>query len=366
MRSLLFLTHIVKDENNGVWKKVLSQVKALAQNSFNIDLVYRLDDNSYILKSNGIEKKIKLQQKNIIFYNVSKIIKKKYDVVYIRKPHGGFYALFLFFALKKIKKINPNALIYMEIPTYPYANEVRTFKGYISHYIYELSFCVFKKYLTKILCIGDAPEYIKNVPTVKFRNGVDTDLIQMIDNRPPHDSFIFVGIANLVYWHGYDRLLMSIKKYNGTKNVKFYIIGDTEPELSRLKSIVHQYNLDDRVIFLGRKSQIQIINILKTVHVCVDSLGRHRSGNKKNDSIKSKEYAAMGLPFIKSHDDDSFNNEPFIYQVSANEKEFSIDNIICWYEDLPSNFRLQERNYAINNLAWEKIYQDFFLKEDCC
>ncbi|EFC4339984.1 hypothetical protein E6D64_21150, partial [Escherichia coli] len=94
MRSLLFLTHIVKDENNGVWKKVLSQVKALAQNSFNIDLVYRLDDNSYILKSNGIEKKIKLQQKNIIFYNVSKIINKKYDVVYIRKPHGGFYALF--------------------------------------------------------------------------------------------------------------------------------------------------------------------------------------------------------------------------------------------------------------------------------
>lgn len=67
MRSLLFLTHIVKDENNGVWKKVLSQVKALAQNSFNIDLVYRLDDNSYILKSNGIEKKDKITAKKYYF-----------------------------------------------------------------------------------------------------------------------------------------------------------------------------------------------------------------------------------------------------------------------------------------------------------
>lgn len=363
MKKILFITHIVRQESNGVWKKVSSQINALRNLNFQVDYIYRIDDKKYLYEKDGIDFVKILTHKFFIFLSLARILKKSYDIVYIRKPHGGLYSLFLSCLLKVVKKINPEVKIYMEIPTYPYANEVRSLIGYISHYAYAISFIFFKKYITQILCIGDAPQYINNVPAIKFRNGVNCDVIKPISRNVDSSSFVLVGIANLVYWHGYDRLIYSLEKFNGPQNVLFYIVGDNEPEFTRLKNIVTTLNLQDKVIFLGNKTQSQITEILRTANMCVDSLGRHRSGNDKNDSIKSKEYTAMGIPFIKSHIDDSFGNEPFIYQVSSNEDYFSIEEIINWYNELPDDIVTIEREYAVNNLSWEKIFKDLFTKE---
>lgn len=368
MKKILFLTHIVQDENNGVWKKVTSQIKALRNLNFQVDFIYRLDSKHYIYEKDKLEFKRELPQKFFIFSDAAKIIDKSYDIIYIRKPHGGFYSVFLSKLLNKIKMINDKCVIYMEIPTYPYSNEVRSLKGYISHYAYEISMKLTKKFIDRFLCIGEVPENIYGVSAVKFRNGVDCDALKLINTKKNQirDTFIFVGIANLVYWHGYDRLILSLRNYTGPINVLFYIIGDNEPEYTRLKNLAIEYNIEDKIIFLGRQSQLEIAEILKSVNVCVDSLGRHRSGNNKNDSIKSKEYTAMGMPFIKSHLDDSFGNEPFIYNVSSDDKTFLIQDVIEWYDKLPDRFSELEREYAINNLSWEKVFKDFFSEEFKC
>ncbi|WP_310516296.1 hypothetical protein, partial [Klebsiella pneumoniae] len=85
---------------------------------------------------------------------------------------------------------------------------------------------------------------------------------------------------------------------NGPYNVVFKIIGDTEPELSRLKKTVFTLGIEQKVQFCGRRSGDDLESEFYQAHLCIDALGRHRSGNDYNSSIKSKEYTARGLPFI--------------------------------------------------------------------
>ena len=60
--------------------------------------------------------------------------------------------------------------------------------------------------------------------------------------------------------------------------------------------------------------------------------------------------ATMMIPLIMSH----------LYIKSLLMKRNLVSTtLFAGMEDLPSNFRLQERNYAINNLAWEKYIKIF-------
>ncbi|ELL2804454.1 glycosyltransferase, partial [Escherichia coli] len=186
-------------------------------------------------------------------------------------------------------------------------------------------------------------------------NGVDLNNVSKVETKSNNDSFVFLGIANLMFWHGYDRLINALGKYNGSKKVFFYIVGDTEPEFSRLQILVKQLNLEKNVVFLGKKNKDEIIGLLEQTNVCVDALGRHRSGNNVNDSLKSKEYSAMGIPFIKSHIDYSLGNPFFVYQVSSDESDIDVNKIIEWYTYLPSDMNEKIRNYAESNFSWKLI-----------
>jgi glycosyltransferase involved in cell wall biosynthesis len=215
------------------------------------------------------------------------------------------------------------------------------------------------KNLSKVLYIGEGPEKIYGINAKKMNNGVDESRVKFLgSNKRDVTRFTFAGIANLMYWHGYDRLINAIAEYEHKDIISFYIVGDTEPEYSRLKKLVHDKGVENQVHFLGRMEDDEINKLLEEVNVCVDALGRHRSGNNNNSSIKSKEYAAMGIPFIKSHVDDAFDNEFFIYQVNADESDINISEIILWYKKLPTDFASKERNFAIDNFSWTKILKN--------
>ncbi|MEG8746173.1 glycosyltransferase [Klebsiella pneumoniae] len=358
MKKLLFLTHITKDLSNGVWKKVQAQANALHELGYLVDLVY-YDAGSLVIESHNKKIAYPLLHRYFIFYILSRKINCIYDVVYFRKPHGGLYPLFSFMPINKIRKANALTKVFFEIPTYPYKNESEGFLGYISYLSYKLSLCLFKKNISKILYIGEGPEKIYGIKAQKMNNGVDESRVKFLgSHKRDVTRFTFAGIANLMYWHGYDRLINAIAESEYRDIISFYIVGDTEPEYSRLKKLVHDKGVENQVHFLGRMEDDEINKLLEEVNVCVDALGRHRSGNNNNSSIKSKEYAAMGIPFIKSHVDDAFDNEFFIYQVNADESNINISEIILWYKKLPTDFARKERNFAIDNFSWTKILKN--------
>lgn len=351
----LFVTHNRKDISSGIWKKILSQVDALKKLGFKVDFAYCIDTGFCLeTPSHIIEKHNSKYRKYFFYRDLSKVI-DVYDIVYIRKPHGGAFSLFLTCLLKKLKTKNPQVKVYYEIPTYPYKHELKTLKEKISDLIYDFSFMFFKKYIDEILIIGEKTSSISGIKTRRIFNGVDVDLIKPIPEINVENKFIMVGVANLSYWHGYDRLIKAISKYKGKDEVEFHIVGDTEPVYSQLKLMASELNVSDKIIFHGSKHSDELRNILEKAHVCVDALGRHRSKNNYNSSIKSKEYAALGLPFIKSHIDDAFDDQQeFIYQVSANDDDISIDEIITWRKGLKAGFSIREREYAISNLSWKQ------------
>lgn len=355
--KLLFVTHIFKDDTNGVWKKVNQQVKAFVELGIDVDFIY-LDCQNVIIE-NTITKKIEKYPFKFKYYSfkiISHYVNKKYDFLYLRKPHGGLYPLFVNALVKKVVSLSPGISIYMEIPTYPYKNEINTLKEKVSDFVFDMTFPFYKKDIKSILYIGEYAEKIYGVNAKKISNGINLNenhsLGKDLRNK---DTFIFCGVANLKFWHGYDRVIRSISEYEGPKEIYFYIVGDNEPEYSKLKLLSHELKVTNKIKFLGKLNSLEINSVLEKVNVCVDALGRHRSGNNYNSSIKSKEYTASGIPFIKSHIDDSFGDEIFIKQIDATDNTFKVEDIIDWYDALPDNFIMTEINYAKNNFDWKTI-----------
>ncbi|WP_445441583.1 glycosyltransferase [Citrobacter freundii] len=353
MKKIIFLTHNKKKNSDGVWKKIRSQVNAFVNIGYDVDFFY-LDEGGLIWENvnNNLIRKYALKFRYGFYLAVRKLIAKEeaYDFAYIRKPHGGFFSLCLPFLLSSLKK--ERTIIMMEIPTYPYDLEIRTFKEKVSNYAFLCTLPFFKNNLDKVLYMGDLVDNIWGLPCQRIGNGIDVNAIKKVPTKKTGNCFVFVGVGHLAFWHGFDRLILGMKEYKGDREIIFKIVGGGEPELNRLKTLAHDLK-NNKVIFEGVLSGECLYSVLESADVCVDSLGRHRSGNNCNNSLKSKEYCARGLPFIKSHIDYSFGAEEFIYQVNADESAIDINSIIAWRESLSDDFSSKERCYAERNLTWE-------------
>ncbi|MEL4888514.1 glycosyltransferase [Pectobacterium betavasculorum] len=360
-RKILFVTHNNEDESDGVWKKIISQVSALRNMGASVDFFYM--KNSIIVHDDGLTlKKIESRYKckYFFYYDIKNYIKrenKQFHLAYVRKPHGGLFVIFLSSLLALMKK--KGAKIIIEIPTYPYKKELKSYKEKILNVIFDFSLFFFKRYVDEIAYMGDFTNEIWGVKSRRIANGIDMKSIKPIKEkqRRKEEPLNIVGVAKLEAWHGYDRLIEGLYHYRGNVQVLFNIIGYSPHEYARLKSMVAEYSLEGKVIFHGKKFGKDLDVLLENADICVDAVARHRSGNNTNSSIKSKEYTARGLPFIKSHVDYSFGNEEFILQVSADDKYIDINELIKWRESLPSGFSKKEIDFAKKNLTWSKQLQ---------
>ena len=51
----------------------------------------------------------------------------------------------------------------------------------------------------------------------------------------------------------------------------------------------------------------------------IGSLARHRSGIDKIKTLKNREYAARGIPFVYSETDDDFEHQPYILKAAPDD-----------------------------------------------
>ncbi|MBN4044404.1 glycosyltransferase family 4 protein [Klebsiella michiganensis] len=360
MKRLLFVTTVLKDESDGIWKKIKYILYAYSNAGYLIDIVYRTK-NGYVLEREFETNESNVlmvgeTHKDLLFYYLAKIVDRSYDILYVRKPFGGASFILLFLLVNTIKKNNPKFKFVFEIPTYPYKNEIKIFKHKVSECLFGLSKYLYLKKIDAIIYMGKGGEKIWGRPSLKIENGIDPQHVPLLKeklNTNFSDGFVLLGVARLSFWHGYDRMIESISNYKGKVNIKLLIVGDGEPEFTRLRNLVSEKNISEKVMFFGSLSGSELDRLYLESHVCIDSLGRHRSGNLYNSSLKSKEYTAKGIPFIKSHIDESFNGCDFIYNVAPDESEIDIANIVNWYCSLPVNTPVNMRKFAESNLTWE-------------
>lgn len=334
-------------KGNGISNKIAAQVEAL--NQINPTDLCLIEDNH--LSFNG---RVILSRGNSLFGRLSKykalysIIKKNnYDFLYVRHIVGFNALLFYIITLLIKSKVQIN----IEIPTYPFVGE-----GESKTLIDRLNTFVqnnYKHTIDSITYMGTPQNKIWDIPAIEFENGICVEKYKLLKKNRLDDCLNIIGVGSLDFWHGYDRAIEGVAK--STSNVVLHIVGDGK-ELTALKELAAKLAVEKNVIFYGKLHSEKLDAVFEVCHLAIDSLGRHRSGNNYNSSIKSKEYAARGLPFIQSHIDQSFSEVEFVLKVSSDEQSINFDEVFYWYQEvkiIPADIRY----FAINNLQWEMQFK---------
>lgn len=347
----LFLTPTSLREYHGIDKKVLFQYEALRKNGLDINLCFLDKQENYnisrnILKNRVILKYFKSKNKYTrklfaiyLSWNFNDVLKyileNKINLVYIRYEYASNYGFIKF--LKKLKE--KNVIVLIEIPTYPYDQELLegSFYSKIKYFIDSHYRKYLKNYVDRIITFSKDGE-IYGVKTIKINNGIDINKILLINREYKNQEINFIGVAGIAFWHGFDRFILSMAEYyknSPSKKIKFHIVGDGDKKiLNDLKKLVKEHSLERYVIFYGYKSGKELDEVYNKTDIAVGSLGIHRIGLREVQPLKNREYCAKGLPFVISFNDSNFTNKEFVYKVSNDEELFDINKIIAWYENL--------------------------------
>ena len=245
----------------------------------------------------------------------------------------------------------------MEIPTYPYDQEYTSFFMKVQLFIDKCFRQQFAKYLDKIITFSNYTS-IFGISTLQLSNGIDFDEIPVKQKvNDTTQQIHLIGVAEIHYWHGYDRLLQGLAEYYATNphyNVYFHIVGEFTAQREREECIpiIKNNHLEPFVILHGQLHGASLDILFERCDLGVGSLGRHRSGITNIKTLKNREYAARGIPFIYSEIDEDFETMPYIMKIPANESSVDIQQVINFHNKIdltPTKIR-----ESIKQLSWKE------------
>lgn len=356
----LYLTSVdfyLNPNMGGVYKKIKGQINAFSNLGCKIDFIH---PNNNKININGkdyecnLSKIDSLTKKNNVFYNsilaLNKIDLKEYDFVYVRftKACYGMY--------KFVKKLSEfNVKVIMEIPTYPYKDEIdKDLKNILLNNIDDLIWIKMKKYIYRLVLTNDLKK-LYGIKAINIFNAIDINEIKTGTLKKENKEINFIGVANISKWHGYDRLIKGIADYYKNKeneeNVNFYIVGDG-PEKEKLVNLTQKLKITDNIKFLGPKFGEELEEVYSNMSIGVSSLALFRAGGG-HDPIKSKEYVAMGLPVLLGYNDRAFNNTlPFIFECDASNENIDINCLVRKYKSMNVSSK-EIKKFAYDELSWD-------------
>ena len=197
-----------------------------------------------------------------------------------------------------------------------------------------------------MVTFSDAKE-IFGQRTINISNGVDFDSIPL--HHPSsiihHPSELhLIGVAEVHPWHAFDRVMSGIGEYyshqrsaiSHQKDVYFHVVGGVHPNHMKncFEPILEKYpDIKDKIIFHGTLFGQQLDDIFNQCQFAIGSLGRHRSGITVIKTLKNREYATRGIPFIYSEQDSDFDHQPYVIKAPADESPIDIHQIIDFMQD---------------------------------
>jgi glycosyltransferase involved in cell wall biosynthesis len=359
MKKILFIIFHGFDPNNGISKKISYQVNALKQCGMEVHLCYMdengtkkriIDENIIADYGSGLLSKI---LKRIDFSAISRYVKVNHiDLVYIRSNHNANP-----FTIKMVKQMKKyGAKVVMEIPTYPYDSEYEA-QGMIKQIFQDKLFRNnLAKQLDAIVTFSDYSQ-IFGQRTIRISNGIDFDSVKMKTAiNDTSKELNLIGVAEIHEWHGFDRLVKGLADYYSKQQnyiVRFHVVGyffSTEIE-NEFKNIISDNHMEDYVILYGKKHGEELDQIFDKCDFGVGSLGRHRVGIDKIKTLKNREYAARGIPFIYSETDSDFDTKPYVVKAPADETAIDINSIVEFYKNI--SMSPKEIRDSILDLSWE-------------
>ena len=250
------------------------------------------------------------------------------DFLYIRQVyHDASFVRWL----RALRRQNPKIKLIYEVPTYPYLTEQKTSRANAAFRNKEARWAPrAAKHMDRIVTFYGQEE-IWGVPCIKLINGFDFSRVELPDRPAPQDVQI-ISVAATAFWHGYDRLIEGIHQYyenGGTENIVYHVVGTILPELQKM---VQEYHLKEHVIFHGRQSGEALKALYAQSYLGVDVLGGHRKNYPVSSSLKSREYAAYGLPILTSSPVDYLPKEsPYQLVVPYDDSAVDVRELLNFY-----------------------------------
>ena len=367
--KILFLVYHGFSEVSGISKKIHYQVKGLRENGYEVHLCYYdFDSNGHrcryvddkVIKDYGTGALAGIRQRIDLDCVYDYCKENGIEFVYARCFQNASPFLIHFF--KKLKKLGVKAVT--EIPTYPYDQE---FVGFpfmtrMNLKIDQLFRHSLYSQMNAVVTFSDA-DIIFGQRTIRISNGVDMDSIPLHNYQPPKDGSIhLIGVAEVHYWHGFDRLIAGLGEYyKNTPNpcdIYFHIVGGVwKSEMydsihaSGFSELMDKYGIRNRVIFHDQLFGEELNKVFDQCSFAIGSLARHRSGITYIKTLKNREYATRGIPFIYSETDSDFEDKPYIVKALPDESPIDVQQIVDFIES--HYFDPAEIRKTVENLTWK-------------
>ena len=337
MRKLMYLAaaNLDYEKPAGVAKKLINQFEVFRKH-FSCVLVHYGTEG--IVITDGEKKEVipykKYVHRRFQIFKIALQVCKSYecDKVYIRYPKSDLVFIRL---IKRIRMLGCKIIV--EIATYPY-DEEKSHNNVLKDNLIPLNDKLFrrnlKKYVDRIVTFSDDKE-IFGIKTINTINGIsfnNTSIRQYVK----HEGIIFVSCAQYHICHGCERLIEGIYNYykSGGKEKITFIIAGRGTQIPLYKQRTMEYGLEEHILFPGFCSGSQLEELYNKADIGVNSLAIHRIGLENESTLKSKEYAAKGLPIISSSFIDAFSpedNEKYVCRVPADESAIDINRVIDFY-----------------------------------
>jgi len=373
--NLLYSAFIREDsKDKGVLKKVISQSIVFKKEFENVYLYISRNEEAVLYKverddmleiqtfkynkfssfkeSSRIRKIRSFLRYNLFLKYLNEIINLyKIDILYIRNSPPT----------KKMMSIvkNKRLIKLLENPTYPYEEEYKKTQPKLQRIIFGNDKRKRMEGLVDLVAVISAEKNLKlDEKFILINNGIQLDSVK-VKKQNKKNYLNLLSIANVAFWHGYDRIIKGLYEYyktNPEKEIYYHCVGKGS-ELTNLKKLAKELKLEKYVIFHGTKTGEDLDKVVDECDIAFGSLGFHRTGLTGGSPLKAREYCARGIPFVIAYEDWDFSETfPFVYRIPKDDTPVDVSQVIKWYENLIKehpNYSIEMRKYAEENLTWD-------------
>lgn len=370
--KILFLVYHGFSEESGISKKILAQVNGLRHGGHEVSLCYYDFDSrghrcryvdGEVIADYGRGRLGALRSRLSMGCVVDCCRARGIEMVYVRHFLNASPFVISLFARLRRRGIR----CVMEIPTFPYDAEV---KGYglgerLSLFLDRLFRRRLASMMDAIVTFSSA-ERIFGQRTLRISNGVDFGALPLrsIGKRPSGEIHL-VGVAEIHYWHGFDRLVAGLGEYyrsmpageRSGRKVFFHLVGVEDFRglaavgCPTIGEVAERYGIGDYVVRYGGLSGKELDAVFDRCDFAIGSLGRHRCGISDIKTLKNREYAARGIPFIYSENDADFEGRPYVMKAPADDSPIDVRAILRFIDSFDMSPMDIRRSVA--SLSWD-------------
>lgn len=364
---------MINETNLGMCeKKVIFLVDQLFYDDNHIGVRKKVQNQIRLFQNNGMEAKI-----------LSFVWKEGKPVFDIPSDTNILYFRNVGFSIKfaqklfEIRKKIPSIRIIMEIPTYPFKGEQKnlSIKEKINNCVSKI---VWKYCIDQFVVIGMNRKKTRlyGIPVIHATNGINFDEENVALSNGLGNTINMICVSGCYFWHGYDRIIKGLSDYyqhsKNPQDINVYVVGEGDC-LQEYKELAQKLQLIEKhIFFCGKLEGEALQRIYNKCSLAIEVLAGHRKGLSLSCSLKSREYAAKGLPMITSIDLDISHDDSkkYILKVPADDSAIDIDEIVSfwkriYYEDEMAKVREEIRNTFSKYCSWDIVFNDVikYMKE---